>query len=203
MGPAAFERFAGWSAIVAGVGGLGYSAAFVTYLRNGSTGAAETASLLLLLGGLLTIVVMLGAYERVRGTDASFASLALVFGVVSGAGTAIHGAFDLANFINPPATPAGDLPNAVDPRGLLTFGMSAIAILIVSWLAIRGGRLPTRLGQLGILGAALLVVVYLGRLIVLNPKSPGLLTAAVLSGFLLVPAWYVWLGVELKRPPPA
>ena len=199
MGSVAFARFAGWSAIVAGVGGLGYSAAFVTYLRNGSTGAAETASLLLLLGGLLTIVVMLGAYERVRETDASFASVALVFGVISGAGTAIHGAFDLANFINPPAASTTGLPNAVDPRGLMTFAFAGIALLIVAWVIIRTAALPRGLGWLGFAGTVLLAIVYFGRLIILNPKSPGVLIAAVLSGFLVNPVWFVWLGLSLRR----
>ncbi len=45
----------------------------------------------------------------------------------------------------------------------------------------------------------LLLVVYLGRLIILNPKNPVLLTAAILTGFVLSPAWFFWLGRELMR----
>jgi hypothetical protein len=45
--------------------------------------------------------------------------------------------------------------------------------------------------------------VYLGRLIVLNPKNPLLLTAAVLSGFVVSPAWFLWLGSILWRGQPA
>ena len=36
----------------------------------------------------------------------------------------------------------------------------------------------------------------------LNPKSPGLLTASVLVGFLLNPIWFVWLGLVLGRTSP-
>jgi hypothetical protein len=41
--------------------------------------------------------------------------------------------------------------------------------------------------------------IYLGRLIVLDPKSPVLLVAALLAGFIVDPAFYVWLGIELRR----
>jgi hypothetical protein len=44
-----------------------------------------------------------------------------------------------------------------------------------------------------------LIVVDLGRLIVLNPKNPGLLTAAVLSGFIVNPLWFLWVARILWR----
>jgi hypothetical protein len=42
-------------------------------------------------------------------------------------------------------------------------------------------------------------VIYFGRLVIFNPKSPGLLTVALLTGFVVNPAWYAWLGLELWR----
>jgi hypothetical protein len=59
--------------------------------------------------------------------------------------------------------------------------------------------LPPRLGQLGILGGVLLVLTYLGRLIILNPKNPFLLSVAVLSGVIVNPLWFGWLGMTLRR----
>src|SRR5438105_10801903 len=41
----------------------------------------------------------------------------------------IHGAYDLANVLHPPTSPAVDFPNAVDPRGVLTFGLAGIALI--------------------------------------------------------------------------
>jgi hypothetical protein len=194
-----FEALAGLSGVAVGVGGLAYSIAFVTYLKAGSTAAAKLSSLLLMLGGVLALPVLVAIYERVRHTDAGIALVALVLGVLGSAGTAIHGAYDLANFIKPPGVHTGNLPNATDPRGVATFAFSGMAILLVSWLIVRGGTFPRRLGYLGYLAGALLIYVYLGRLIILNPKSPGVLPFAVLSGFLVNPAWVIWAGAVLWR----
>jgi hypothetical protein len=45
----------------------------------------------------------------------------------------------------------------------------------------------------------LLVVLYLGRLIVLNPTSLLILVPALLIGFLVNPIFYLWLGLALLR----
>jgi hypothetical protein len=45
----------------------------------------------------------------------------------------------------------------------------------------------------------LLILIYLGRLIIFDPSNPVLLTAAVLGGLVVNPAWYVWLGIALRR----
>jgi hypothetical protein len=33
----------------------------------------------------------------------------------------------------------------------------------------------------------------------LNPKSPGLLTAAVIDGFVVNPVWFIWLGLISRQ----
>jgi hypothetical protein len=43
------------------------------------------------------------------------------------------------------------------------------------------------------------VVLYLGRLILLDPKNPVILVDAVVSGFVFNPLWYLWLGFGLWR----
>ena len=84
----------------------------------------------------------------------------------------------------------------------MTFGVSGLAILVAAWLIVRGATgFPTRLGYLGAATGVLLIVVYLGRLIILNPKNPVVLTAAILTGFVLSPLWFAWLGRELWRGP--
>lgn len=189
---ASFERFAGICAILAGASGFLYAVAFVVLQ------SALLSGLFLMLGGLLTSIALLAVYERLRETDASFALLALMLGLAGALGSAVHGGYDLANAINPPPN-LPDLPNPVDPRGLLTFGVAGIALLVVAWLIGRGGQLPKGLGYLGYASALLLVALYLGRLIILDPTSPLILGPALLSGFLINPIFYLWLGLALLR----
>ena len=42
--------------------------------------------------------------------------------------------------------------------------------------------------------AILLVVLYLGRLIILGAKNPLIVVVALLSGSIVNPLWYLWLG---------
>lgn len=119
-------------------------------------------------------------------------------GLAGALGSAVHGGYDLANTINPPPS-IPDLPNPVDPRGLLTFGVAGIALLVVAWLIGHGGRFPRGLGYLGYASAILLLALYLGRLIVLAPTSPVIVLPALLNGFLASPVFYLWLGLALLR----
>lgn len=193
-----FERFAATCAFVVGAAGLVYAIAFVTLLRGAGRAAVAASGALLLVGGLLSTAVLVAVYERVRASGGPFALWALVLGSVAAIGSAAHGAFDLANAINEPERNVG-VPNPVDPRGFLTFGMTAVAVLVLAWLIRRSGAFPSRLASVGFALAPLLLVIYLGRLILLDPKSPVLLLAALLTGFVVNPLWYLWLGVELRR----
>jgi uncharacterized membrane protein HdeD (DUF308 family) len=191
-----YDRFAGACAILAGLSGFVYSLAFVV-LRSDLLSA-----LCLLLAGLFGSAAVVGVYQRVRHTDAAFALWAVFLGMAGALGSAVHAAYDLSNALHPPATPNVDLPSQIDPRGLLTFGVAGLGMLIVAWLIVRGGSLPIRLGYLGYLTGALLVVIYLARLVILDATSPLVLVPALVTGFLASPAWYIWLGLSLRRPTP-
>jgi hypothetical protein len=196
MDHSAFPRFGGLMAILAGVAGFVYAIGFVV-LQN-----VLLYSVALLLIGVFSTAALVAVYARVKDTDPSFALWGLIMGLVGGVGSAIHGGYDLANAINlPESLPAAvaNLPSQIDPRGLSTFGFSGIAVFVMAWLIVRGGAFPKGVGYLGYLSALLLAVLYLGRLIVLSPTSPVILVPALLSGFIVNPAWYVWLGVELSR----
>jgi hypothetical protein len=198
-----FTRFGALAAVVAGLAGLGYSISFSLYLHSPSRGAAYVDALLLLVGGLVSTAAFTAVYERLRATDQPLALWGYVHALVGAFGAALHGAYDLANLANPPASFNADLPSSVDPRGLGTFGLTGLALAVTGILILRGGLLPRGLAYLGLLSSALLVFVYVGRLVILNPKSPGLLAAAVVVGYLLNPAWFVWLGLSLGRAPVA
>jgi hypothetical protein len=186
-----FERFAGACALLTGITSFLYALAFVI-LQN-----ALLSALFLMVAGLLSSPVLVAIYYRLRETNAPFALWALVLGIAGALGSAVHGGYDLANTITPSGLASTKLPNPIDPRGLLTFGVAGVALFIVGWLIIRGGRLPRGLGYLAYLSALLLVVLYLGRLIIVVPSSPVIVVPALLSGFVVNPALYILLGFAL------
>jgi hypothetical protein len=67
-----FERFAGLSAILAGIAGLLYSISFVV-LKNDLL-----IALFLMLGGLFSTAALVAVYNRLKETDATFALWALL-----------------------------------------------------------------------------------------------------------------------------
>jgi hypothetical protein len=188
-----FERFAGLSAMLAGITGLLYSISFVV-LKNDLL-----IALFLMLGGLFSTAALAAVYNRLKETDATLALWALLLSIVGAFGAIIHGGYDLANAINPSAANVAlaSLPSSVDPRGLLTFGVAGLGVFAIAWLMGRNKHFPRALSFWGYLLAVLLVVLYLGRLIILDPKNPLVLVDALLSGFIVNPVWYVWLGVVL------
>ncbi len=188
-----FERFAALSAVLAGIIGLLYSISFVI-LKND-----VLIALFLMLGGLISTAVLVAVYNHLKETGASFALWALLLSIAGAFGAIIHGGYDLANAINPTTANAAlaNLPSAIDPRGLLTFGITGLGVFVIAWLMGRSGQFPRGLSYLGYLLGILLVVLYLGRLVILDPKNPAVLVDALLSGFIVNPAWYVWLGIVL------
>jgi hypothetical protein len=197
----AFARFAGLCAVLAGVFGFLYSVAFIVVARQSASLSGLLSPLFLAFSGLLAVAALVGVYQRLRGVDEGFALLALGLGLAGALGAAVHGGYDLANAINPPlanAAAAANLPSQIDPRGLLTFGVAGLALFLFAWLMGSGG-FARGLSVLGQLQAALLVVIYLARLIVLQPTNPILLVPVLLVGFILNPVFYIWLGAELWR----
>jgi hypothetical protein len=114
-------------------------------------------------------------------------------------GSAIHGGYDLANGLHPPAALNTDLPNPVDPRGLLTFGVAGLGLLLLARLKTQEMRFPRGLAYPGYASAALLVILYLGCLIILQAISLVIVIPALLEGFVVNPPWYAWLGLNLIR----
>ena len=193
----AFERFAGVCALLTGIGGLAYAIAFLV-LKS-----ALLSDLFLMLSGFFSTAVLVAIYNRVRETDAVFALWGLLLGIAGALGSVVHGGYDLSNVLNPVSVvsqaAAAGAPSAIDPRGVLTFAAGGIGLFVLAWLIGRSGQFPRTLMYVGYLAAALLVILYLGRLIVYFPTNPLILIPAILSGFLVSPIWYIWLGLTLWR----
>lgn len=191
-----FTNFAGWLAILASVFGFLYAVAFIVIARNRPELGALLSALFLLLGGFCSVVALTGLYRQVREVESSFALLAFVLSAGATAGALIHGGYDLSNALHPPSTLNLELPNPVDPRGLLTFGIAGAGLFFFSWL-INRDCFAKGLSLLGYVSAFLMVVLYLGRLIILQPTNPAIVVPALLEGFLVNPIWYIWLGINL------
>jgi hypothetical protein len=188
-----FGKFAGWSAVLAGLSGFLYSLSFIV-LRNDLFSA-----LFLMLGGLFSTAALTALYQRLRETESGFALLGLLLTLSAALGSAIHGGYDLANALHPPASPNADFPNPIDPRGLLTFGVMGLGLFLFSWLMTQEARFPRRLAFLGYASAILMIILYLGRLIIFQATSLAVVVPALLEGFIVNPLWYVWLGLTLLR----
>ena len=66
----------------------------------------------------------------------------------------------------------------------------------------RGTTLPSSLAPLGYVLAALLVVIYLGRLFILDPTN-NIVRLALAVGVVVNTIWYVRLGGALTKSPGA
>jgi hypothetical protein len=154
-----------------------------------------------MLGGLLALPVLSAVYQHVARTYAAFARWAFLLSVTGALGSLIHGGYDLANALHPPVSIAAQagLPDAIDPRGLLVFGVAGLGLFLIAWLVGQSRRFPRSLSYPGYVTAIMLIGLYLGRLLILDPASPLIALPALLSGFVLNPLWYIWLGIVLAR----
>src|SRR5437867_2252174 len=177
--------------------GLLYSLSFVVVARVSSSLGVGLSSTFLMLGGLFGTAALVGLYERLRGSAGTYLLWVLAVGVAGAFAGVLHGGYDLANVLHPPGGTT-NLPSAVDPRGLGTFGLAGVALLGFSLLMPRTSELRN-LRNLGLLSGALLVLIYLARLIILTPSNPVVLVPAALEGLIVNPLWYVLLGLSLRR----
>ena len=177
--------------------GLLYSLSFVVLARVSSSLGAGLSSTFLMLGGLLGTAALVGLYERLRGSAGTYLVWVLGVGIGGALAAVLHGGYDLANALHPPGG-TSNLPSAVDPRGLGTFGLAGVAVLGFS-LLMGGAPDLGGLRRLGLLSGVLLVLIYLARLIILNASNPVVLGLAAVEGFIVNPLWYVWLGIRLRR----
>jgi hypothetical protein len=194
-----FDRFGGNCAILLGIGGLVYAILFAFVVAGSPTWVTGLWLTFLLIGGLLTTVVTVALYQRLRETDEGVALLALLLGFASAVGAVVHATYQLIPLVHPnplalsPTTPS-------DPLGLLRFGLAGVTLLILAVLIVRSEQFPRSLGYLAYFGGALLVFIYVGRLFdFITPANKITLIPPFLYGFIVHPVFYVWLGRELLR----
>jgi hypothetical protein len=195
MKQVSFAKIAGWSAIGTAAGGIAYAIAFVIFLHDGARAAKITNSALLLLGGVGTAVVLVALYQLLRDHDHAWALGGLLVGIAGSFASSLHGGTDLALAVRHLHETN---VRQTDPRGLATFAFVAASVAVFSWLMRRDPRFSPVLSTLGLIAAAGLMFLYLGRIGLYDPNRPILLALLVLMGFVINPAWYVWVGLRLK-----
>ena len=186
------------SAWLAGASGFLYSVSFVIVARNNPSLGTGLSGFFLLIGGVLGGSALLGLYERLQASSGTYALWALVFGLAGALAATLHGGYDLAVGIHPP-NQVINFPSPVDPRGLGTFGLTGMSLLAFSFLMQRDRSFPAGLVALGYASGALLVLIYVSRLTVLDASNLLVLAPAGIEGFVLNPAWYIWLGFTLRK----
>jgi hypothetical protein len=187
-----YRRFAGLAALATAAAGMVFTVTFAIAVREGDRWALWASSIALVAGGLAAIPVIVALAEQLGAREPQFARVGLVLGLAASLGTALHGAWDTAVLAHPVRDT--DVPSYADPRGFATFALTALAFLVFGWLVVRGTDIPRYVGRLALLAAVLLLVVYFGRLIVLNPKRPVIKWVAVVSGLVVSPAFYIAYG---------
>jgi hypothetical protein len=190
-----FGRFAGLCAIGAGIFGIVELYGFVV---------ADSLALFglgLLLASLMALPVIVWLYRLIQPAGSSLALLVLLL-VASGVlGAVIHGGDDLADALGPVGSAGTSGPNAVDPRGLLTFGLTGLGFMSLAVLVFRRGILPAGLVYMAFVLGVVLIVIYLGRILVFDATSPLVRVPATLAGVGL-PALYISLGLVFLRHRP-
>jgi hypothetical protein len=187
-----FLKTASGAALVAAAGGILYGLFFVVLNNQG------VASALLMLGGLLSSLVLVALAASLSELNPPLVRWASIVGVVGSLLSLVHGGFDLANVINPPDATLGGLPNPADPRGLATFGLTGLAYFLLSRVMARSGGYSRGLASLGQALGVLMIVIYLGRLIILDPTNLVVRVALVL-GVAANTAFFVGLGLRWRR----
>ena len=84
------------------------------------------------------------------------------------------------------------------PIGVLSYGAIAVWIAAVSALGLRAGAWPRAFAWLGYAAAAVLLCGVAGYGLRLRPL---IVLAVGAGGFVLVPAWFGWAGLLLRRTP--
>jgi hypothetical protein len=197
------SRFAGWSALAAAAAGLTFTVAFSVVVREGDRWANWVSAVALAGGGLVTVPVLIALYALLREREPEFAFLGVLLGTVGALATAAHGAFDVAGLSKTVKPDLSRVPNFVDPRGFATFGLTALALLVFGVIGLRTGGLDRTVARIAVLAALLLVVLYVGRLTVLDPEANVIKAAALISGLIVNPAFFLLFARSLLQTAPA
>jgi Domain of unknown function (DUF4386) len=160
------------------------------------------------LGSLLGIAAVLAISEGVRSANEGWVRWISMLAIIGLTITAIDDFRFLAltpiraaAYVNGDAAVKAALtvPGALeglDPQPWLRLGAVGLWVLVVSLLALRGGIWPKALAYVGI-GSA--IVYWLAMTGIVLQLASVIRIKAGAGAFILVPLWYIWLGLRLRK----
>src|SRR5687767_10929043 len=184
-----FGQLAVASAVLVGVVSIVYALSFGLLDRSQPELAAIVNAACLVLAGLLSLPVVIALYQRLQAVDRGYAAYGALLGTLGAIGSIMHGGYDLGSAISVPyANPASlaNLPSQSDPRGLLTFAVTGLAI-IVRTLLFKRARANRWFVLTGFLLGAILIFIYFARLIIVYLDDPLIVATVIATGLVINP----------------
>lgn len=164
-----------WAGALVGVFAIAAVAAISERVRPANEGWVRWTSGLAYLGYAVMAVSNLRAVAVYRTVAAAYA--AGDASVQAGIGALGYLSFDL------------------DPQAWFSFGAVGLWILVVNLLAFREEAWPRTLAYLGIAGSVLSWLGLAGVVL----EIPPLVAIAAGLGLIVVPIWFIWMGLRLRR----
>lgn len=189
-----FGRFGGISAIIVGVLSILYAVFYLVIARQAVYVGMLGSWLILGASGIFSSAAFVALYQRVRSADEGFSLWALLLGVVASFATLIHGVYEAQLLTSTGSSP--QVASEVDPAGVATFFVTGLVAFVFGRLILRSGMLPQRLGQLGMVNAVLLVVLFFATF---TGSQTLILLSGGLTSVIVGPIWWIWLGSELRK----
>ena len=187
-----FDRFGGLSAILVGLLSILYAVFFLVVSQQAKIIGSLGSWLILGGSGIFSSAAFVALYRRLRSVSEGQALWALLVGVGSSLATLMHGAFE-AMLVGAGQT-AG--LSQVDPAGLASFFLLGLVAFAFSHLILRGGAFPPRLGYLGMLQAALVIILFFANV---AGGQTVILISGGLASVIVGPIWWIGLGRELLK----
>jgi hypothetical protein len=200
------SRFGGISAIVVGALSILYAVFYLIIKPQAPALGSQGSSVILASSGFFSAAAYVALDARVRAAHPEVARWALLLGAGASIATLLHGIYGalLFNAVSAASDPAAraallalqQAPSPVNPGGLAAFGVVGVVGATYSWLILRGGALSRTLGYLGLVNAALLIILFFANI---AGSTPLVLLSGGLTSVIVGPIWWVLLGRQLLR----
>jgi hypothetical protein len=193
-----FVRFGGLSGILLAATSWLAAIVYFTAARSGQDLAGlETFQLLSALVAFWALFGIVAVHWTVRPHGEAWSFFAVLIGVSSSLGTISASLYQVAGLraaiLDPASRPPASSPT--DPLSVMSFALIGLWLLIASVLLWRA-RFPRLLAALGIVAALAHFVGFLGAL---SAEESQITAARVVTGAVLVPVYWLWLGLRLRR----
>ena len=182
---------------------------FFESFKDDSTGR-QLANIFFITGGLAGSFAVVALADRLRHVSTSWARWLAMTGVFGNLAGMTYGVWNIARlnelaelWDTPAYQPAVEVvfrqPPPVDPLGQFRFAGGDVAALLFGLMILRARDLPDALGWLGgALGVDTLVLFAMSLLDV----GPAVLVTGGLASLILLPVFWVWVGLVLWRAGP-